>query len=137
MVYRVRRIGLGSALRVGLLLGWLVALLPAAGAAALCVAAVQQVSTVFGQVAPYEISFLGQPVASLDFLELLGLSNTAANVSDLAGRGSGLFWTLALGLTLVGGLGAALTLVLVCLVYNLIAGVGGGLKVELAPAPRE
>lgn len=137
MTYTLRRISLRSALRVGLLLGWLVALLPAAGAAALCVLAVQQASAAFGQMAPYELSFLGQTVASLDPLALLGLADTAQGVGALADRSGALFGALTVGLTLVGGLGVTLTVLLACLCYNLIAALGGGLRLELSrPAER-
>lgn len=131
MMYTLRRISLRSALRVGLLLGWLVALLPAAGAAALCVLAVQQASAAFGQMAPYELSFLGQTVASLDPVALLGLADTAAGLGALADQSGALFAALTVGLTVLGGLGVALTVVLVCLCYNMIAAFGGGLRLEL------
>lgn len=131
MSYTINRISLRSALRVGLLLGWLLALLPAAGAAGLAVAAVQQIDAALGQMAPYELSFLGQTVASLDPLAWLGLADTAAGLSSLADQTGALFWSLTLGLTLAGGLGVALTSVLFCLCYNLLAAIGGGLKVDL------
>lgn len=134
MIYRLNRIALLSALRLGLLLGWLVALLPAAAVSWLTVAALQQVDAAFGRMAPYELSILGQPVASIDPLAWLGLADTAASVGSLAGQ-TGLFWTLTLGLTVAGGLGVALTAVLVCLCYNLLAALGGGLRVELQPHP--
>jgi hypothetical protein len=137
MSYTVDRISLSSALRVGLLLGWLLALLPAVGAAGLGVAVVQQLNAAFGQMAPYELSMLGQTVASLDPLAWLGLADTAAGVSGLAEQTGLLFWSLTAGLTLVGGLGVALTAVIFSLCYNLLAAIGGGLRVELrASTPR-
>ena len=134
MSYTVRRVSLRSALRLGLLLGWLVALIPAAAAAGLCVLAVQQVSGALGQVNPYELEVFGQTVVSLDPLVLLGLADTAQNLNTLAAGGWGLFATMTVGLTLAGGLGVALTILLVCWCYNLIAAVGGGLQVELGEA---
>ncbi|HMQ33088.1 MAG TPA: hypothetical protein PKD53_20320 [Chloroflexaceae bacterium] len=131
MLYTVRKISLRSALRVGLVLGWLVALLPAAGLAGLCVLAIQQASAAFGQMSPYELSFLGQTVASLDPLAFLGLADTAASLRSMADRAGALFALLTAGLTIVGGLGVALTTLLFSLCYNLIAAVGGGLRVEL------
>jgi hypothetical protein len=133
MSYTIRRISLFSALRVGLLLGWLVALLPSAAAAGLGVAAVQQLNTAFGQMAPYELSVLGQSVASIDPLSWLGLADTAAGVGGLADQGAALFWSLTVGLTLAGGLGVALTAVIFSLCYNLLAAIGGGLRVDLRP----
>lgn len=139
MSYTIDRISLRSALRVGLLLGWLVALLPAAAAAGLGVAALQQLDAAFGRMAPYELSLLGQTVATLDPLAWLGLADTAADVGSLTDRTGPLFWGLTLVLTLAGGLGVALTAVVVSLCYNLLAAVGGGLRVDLrphAPGPR-
>jgi len=131
MRYTIKRITLGSALKVGLLLGWLVALLPAMGLAALAVLSLQGVSNAFGQVQTYDINVLGQSVASIDLLGLLGLSDEASRVGDLAALGWGLFGTLTLALTLLGGLMVALTTLLVSLCYNLLAAVVGGLTVEL------
>lgn len=135
MLYTVRRISLRSALRVGLVLGWLVALLPAAGLAALGVLAVQQASAALGQMSPYELSFLGQTVAQLDPLAFLGLADTAASLERTAERPWALFALLTAGLTVVGGLGVALTAVLFSLCYNLVAAVGGGLRLELRAGP--
>ncbi len=131
MRYTIKRITLGSALKVGLLLGWLVALLPAMGLAALAVLSLQGVSNAFGQVETYDINVLGQSVASIDLLSLLGLSDEASRVGDLAALGWGLFGTLTLALTLLGGLMVAITTLLVSLCYNLLAAVAGGLTVEL------
>jgi len=131
MRYTIKRITLGSALKVGLLLGWLVALLPAMGLAALAVLSLQGVSNAFGQVETYDINVLGQSVASIDLLSLLGLSDEASRVGDLAALGWGLFGTLTLALTLLGGLMVAVTTLLVSLCYNLLAAVAGGLTVEL------
>jgi len=131
MRYTIKRITLGSALKVGLLLGWLVALLPAMGLAALAVLSLQGVSNAFGQVQTYDINVLGQSVASIDLLSLLGLSDEASRVGDLAALGWGLFGTLTLALTLLGGLMVAITTLLVSLCYNLLAAVAGGLTVEL------
>ncbi len=131
MRYTIKRITLGSALKVGLLLGWLVALLPAMGLAALAVLSLQGVSNAFGQVQTYDINVLGQSVASIDLLSLLGLSDEASRVGDLAALGWGLFGTLTLALTLLGGVMVAVTTLLVSLCYNLLAAVAGGLTVEL------
>ncbi len=131
MRYTIKRITLRSALKVGLLLGWLVALLPAMGLAALAVLSLQGVSNAFGQVQTYDINVLGQSVASIDLLSLLGLSDEASRVGDLAALGWGLFGTLTLALTLLGGLMVAVTTLLVSLCYNLLAAVTGGLTVEL------
>jgi Transmembrane domain of unknown function (DUF3566) len=129
--YAIRRVSPWSALKFGLLLGWLAALLPAAGIAALAVVALQGASNAFGQVQTYEINVLGQSVASIDLLELLGLADEAGRVGDLAALGWGLFGSLTLVLTLIGGAMAAITALLLTLCYNLLAGLTGGITVEL------
>lgn len=131
MTYTIRRISLRSALQVGLLLGWLVALVPAAAAAGLCVAVVQQASAAFGQMDPYEMSLLGQTVASFDPVSMLGLADAAAAVHALAAQPGALFGGLTLGLTLVGGLAIMVVGLLFTLCYNLIGALGGGLRVDL------
>jgi hypothetical protein len=136
MFYRLQRVSLGSALRLGLLLGWLAALLPALVLAWLMVQLVGGVNMLLGQMTPYELSLLGQRVTSLDPLSFLGLADFALQISALADLGGMLFVLLSLALTLLGGLGVALTSVLVALVYNLVAAMGGGLKLELRAEQR-
>lgn len=131
MRYTIRRISLRSALKFGLLLGWLAALLPALGLAALAVWALQGTSEALGQVQTYEISVLGQQIATIDTLGLLGLADEAGRVDELAGAGWGLFGSLALVFTLVGGAIMALTTLLISLCYNLLAAWTGGVAVEL------
>lgn len=135
MRYAIRRISLRSALKFGLLLGWLAALLPALGLAALVLWALQGVSTALGQVETYEISVLGQLIATIDTLALLGLADEAGRVDELAGAGWGLFASLTLLFTLVGGAIVALSSLLVCFCYNLLASLTGGLAVELRETP--
>jgi uncharacterized membrane protein SpoIIM required for sporulation len=138
MRYTVRRISLRSALKLGLLLGWVVTLLPALALAALAVLGLRAADDAFGQVQTYEISLLGQSIASIDVLALLGLNDQAARVADLAAQGWGLFAALALFLALLGGAMVAVTAVLFSLCYNLLAGAIGGVVVELreaAPRP--
>lgn len=131
MRYTIRRISPLSALKIGLLLGWILALLPAAVAAALAVMGLQSAAAAFGQVQTYDISVLGQSIASIDLLGLLGLADEAGRVNDLAALGWGLFGTLTLTLTLIGGAIVAVTTVIFSLFYNLLAAVAGGLTVEL------
>jgi uncharacterized membrane protein SpoIIM required for sporulation len=131
MRYAIRRISLRSALTFGLLLGWLAALLPAAGLATLLIWLIQGVNRAIGQVETYEISVFGQQIATIDTLALLGLSDEASRVAELAGGGLTLFATLTLLFTLVGGVLVAASAALVCLGYNLLARLTGGLAVEL------
>lgn len=131
MNYRIQRISLGSALRLGLCLGWMIALLPALGSAWVAVSAVGLVGSLLGQMTPYEFSVFGQSIASLDPLLMLGLEEAATTVTGLNDQASLLFWMLSGGFTLVGGLGVALIAVLMAGLYNLLAYLGGGLRLEL------
>src|SRR5437868_3891671 len=80
MRYRIRRIGPGSALRVGCAAGWLVMLCPALCLAGIAVQALQRINQAFAQIEPIDITVLGQPVARIDFLEILRLSAAAQTV---------------------------------------------------------
>lgn len=131
MRYTIRRISLRSTLKVGLLLGWVLALLPALALAAAAMLGLQSVAELFGGVQSYDISVLGQNIATLDLLELLGLADEASRVTDLADLGWGLFGTLAFALTLVGGAIVAASALLFSLCYNLLAALFGGLTVDL------
>jgi hypothetical protein len=135
MRYTIRRISLLSALKMSLLLGWLVALLPALGLAALIMLGVQRAAAATEQVQTYEIELLGQPIASIDLLALLGLDDESSRLGDLAAQGWGLAASLALPFTLVGWALVVATALLFCLGYNLLAAVAGGLTVELREGP--
>jgi hypothetical protein len=135
MRYTVKSISPLSALKIGLLLGWVLALLPAAVAAAATLAALQSAATALSQVQTYDITVLGQNIASIDVLGLLGLADEAGRVNDLATMGWGLFATLTLALTLLGGAIVAVTAVIFSLGYNLLAALAGGLTVELREKP--
>lgn len=131
MRYTIRRISVGSALRTALLLGWLVALCPALCLAGVAVQALRRISTALGQIQAFDISVLGQQIATIDLVALLGLSGAAQTTAQLTSRVGATFALFALALTLVGAavfVGAAL---LVSLGYNLLARLAGGVEVEL------
>lgn len=131
MRYTLRRIVPSSAIRVGLTVGWLVALCPALCIAALAVSLFRQIDATLGQVTPIQISFFGQEIARLDLLEILQLRAPVDTASDLAAN-----TTLTI-LLLTALLVLAITLLIVAVLllftfgYNLIAALGGGLRVEL------
>src|SRR3569832_1968567 len=74
MRYTVRRISLGSAAKVGLALGWLVALCPALCLAGVAIQVLRRVSAALGQIRSFDIGVLGQTIATIDLVSLLGLS---------------------------------------------------------------
>jgi hypothetical protein len=132
--YTIKRISLGSALRVGLALGWLIALFPSLTLAWLALAALRRINEALGQVAPYELSVLGQTIARLDLLQMLGLTELVQSVARLAGGGWATFFTLAAILTLAGAAIVVVTLLAFCLCYNLLAAAIGGIALELEAA---
>ena len=131
MRYMIRRIGPWSALRVGCAVGWLVALCPALCLAVVAIQALQRVNQAFQRIEPLDISVLGQPVARIDFLEILRLSGSAQTVAQLAGDLQLTFLLLLLALTLAGAAMLAGALLLFSGGYNVLASLGGGLEVEL------
>jgi hypothetical protein len=131
VIYTIKRIGLGSALRVGLALGWLIALFPSLVLAWLALAALRRVDAALGQVTPYELSLLGQTVAHFDLLAAFGLTGLVQTVARLAGNGPATFLTIAVVLTLAGAAIVVVTVLAFCLCYNALAAAFGGLKLEL------
>ena len=131
MRYTIRRIGPGPALRVGCAVGWLVALCPALCLALAAVQALQRVNQALARIEPLDINILGQPIARIDFLELLRLNTTAQTVGQLATNLVSTFALTALALTLIGGVLTAAALLLFSAGYNLLASFTGGLEIEL------
>ena len=131
MRYSIRRIGLGSALRMSLLLGWSVALCPALCLAGLAVQLLRTLSRALAQVQTLDITVLGQNIATVDPLALLQLRSAADAVNRLTAGLLGTFLLLTLALLLVGGVMFVAVGLLASLVYNLLAPLAGGLEVEL------
>ncbi|GAB4212013.1 MAG: hypothetical protein OHK0022_47290 [Roseiflexaceae bacterium] len=129
--YRVRRVSLGSLLRMSLTLGWLVALGPALCISALAVRALQAVSQSLRQVENIEVGAFGQTLATINVLQTLGLSDTASTVAGLTDAAGSTFLTLTLLLVLAGSALLVLAALLVGLGYNLIARLGGGVAIDL------
>ena len=131
MRYSIGRIGLGSALRVSLLVGWLVALCPAMCLAGLAVQALQALGRALAQVQTLDITVLGQKIATVDPLALLQLRGIADSIDRLTAGLLGTFLLLTLALLIVGGVMFVVAGLLVSVGYNLIAPLVGGLEVEL------
>jgi hypothetical protein len=131
MHYSIRRIGLGSALRMSLLLGWAVVLCPALCLAGLAVQALRALGRALAQVQTLDISVLGQTIATVDPLALLQLRSTADSIDRLNAGVLGTFLLLTLALLVVGGAMFVAVGLLVSLIYNLLAPLAGGLDVEL------
>ena len=131
MRYSVRRIGIGSALRMSLLLGWLVALCPAICVAGLAVQALRALGRALAQVQTLDITVLGQKIATVDPLALLQLRGAADTINRLTAGLLATFLLFSLVLLIVGGAMFVVAGLLVSLGYNLIAPLAGGLEIEL------
>lgn len=134
MNYVVRRVSVGSALRSALMLGWLVALCPALCLAVAAVQVLQRVGQAFGRIQTFDISVLGQTIATIDLVGLLGLRGAAQTTAQLTGNLVVTFALFAVVLTLVGAAIFAGVALLVSVGYNLLARVAGGVVVELDEA---
>lgn len=131
MRYTIRRISVGSALRNAIMLGWLVALCPAMCLAGVAIQVLQRVRDALGQVETFNVDVLGQRIATIDLVSLLGLSNAAQTTAQLTANITATFAVFALVLTLVGAVvfsGAAL---LVSVGYNVLARFAGGIEVDV------
>ena len=145
MRYSIRRIAPASALRAGCALGWLVALPPALCVAGLLVRAVQFADTSLSRLSDTQVDLPDFQIPLVGTIELgtvpvdltgpLGLDAPASQVAELAAQLPQLFAGAALALIAVGALVLALIVLLVSLGYNLLAALGFGLEVELAPSP--
>src|SRR4051812_18074043 len=102
MHYTIRKISVGSALRLGVTLGWIIALGPALGLAGLTVVLLQRLNQALVQVAPFSLNILGQELARIDMLELLKLQYAAHAIGEAATHASATFLGLAGLLVLVG-----------------------------------
>jgi hypothetical protein len=131
MFYTVKRVSLGSALRLGMLLGGLVSLPPALLGAGVAVLALKAANRALGQVTPITLSLLGQDLGQIDLLGALGLQTTAQTVGGLAARLPWLFAMIALLLALAGALIVGAGALLGTIGYNLLAARGWGLAVEM------
>lgn len=134
MRYYVRRVNLWSAGRQGCLLGWLVALPPSLLSAWLVVWVAQGVHQSLAQIKPVTASLFGQELLRLDFLQLLQLQALAQAAATLAQDPLLTFVSITVLLMLIGGLLWMLVVLFVSLAYNLVAGIGLGLTLELDPA---
>ena len=131
--YRVRRVTWTSALKVGLLLGWSLALVPAMLLAWLATRALAGVATALGRIQNYDISILGQTVASIDPIALAGQTDNVNTVVSVSQSGGAVFLLLTVLLTILGGLLIVAGVLLFVAGYNLLARAVGGFELELEP----
>lgn len=147
MRYSVRRIAPGSALRAGCALGWIVMLPPALCVGWLAVRAVLGAAEALTGLRDAEVDLPDFELPLVGTIELgtvpvdltgpLGLDQRTRQVGELAAQLPQLFATTTLGVLTAGALAFALVVLLVCLGYNLLAGLGFGIEVDLSPTERE
>jgi hypothetical protein len=133
----IRRIGLASLGKMGCLLGVVAAFLPSllCGLTSLGVAGLARRWLLSWQAV--NISVLGQQIAHLDLVKLLGLEQVLNTLQTLAAASIPVLFLGVLVLALVSGALLALIVVLVGLAYNLLAAATGGVLVELAEVEPE
>jgi hypothetical protein len=132
MHYTVRRIGIVSALKYGFVLGAVIACLPGM----LCgVASAQGVEALRRWLESWQMIRINLLVETLEFdlMELLHLKQILTQVQALDQQRVWLALALAMGSMLLVGLFAALITVLAGVIYNGIAGLSGGIQVEIEP----
>jgi hypothetical protein len=132
MKVAIRRINLGSLVKLGCLLGVVAAFLPSL----LCgLLAMGLANVVLGWLESWQeltISLLGQEVASFDLVRFLSMEGFA-DILRLLTSASGVALLLAVFLLAIGsGLVLALMVTLVGLAYNLLSRATGGLVVEMS-----
>jgi hypothetical protein len=130
-LYTVRRITPWSAVRVALTLGWTVALCPSIALAVLAAQLLRRAADVLGQVKPIELEVFGQQVASVDPLDALGLRGLLATLAGLVDNLPLTIVAIIFALLLLATVALALAALLFSLGYNLLAGLSGGIAVEL------
>jgi hypothetical protein len=128
----IRRIGLVSLAKFGCLLGVIAAFLPSLLCGLLGIGLANLVRGWLESWQEMTISLLGQELARLDLVHLLGLERLLQLLQTLGLASVPALVLLVLSLALVSGALLALIIALVGLAYNLLAAATGGLVVEMS-----
>ena len=130
--YKIRRINLFPLAKFGCLLGGTALLLPGAICA---VGSVEVISLLRGLLAQWQsaqMELLGDKIPlAFDFVKLLGLETVQTLLIQLDDQRLVLALLIILVSVIGGGLLAALSILLLGWIYNLLAALTGGLEVEL------
>jgi len=133
MKVAIQRVGLASLGKMGCVLGAVAAFLPSLVCGLAGIAVAELALRWLKSWQEWSLSLLGQELARVNLIELLGLTRVLDLLQTLTAVSG---WTLLLAivlLALVTGLVLAVIIVLVGLVYNLVAAGTGGLVVEMKP----
>jgi hypothetical protein len=131
--YSIQRITLTSAFKVGLTLGWVIALMPALVVAWLVTQVVARVYATVSGIQPFNITVLGQNVANIDPISILGQTNNVQTLTNLATNQAFTFIAVTLIVTIIGAILVLLCALLFCGGYNVLARLTGGFQLELKP----
>ena len=133
MKVAIQRVGLASLGKMGCVLGAVAAFLPSLVCGLAGIAVAELALRWLKSWQEWSLSLLGQELARVNLIELLGLTRVLDLLQTLTAVSG---WTLLLAIVLVAlvaGLVLAVIIVLVGLVYNLVAAGTGGLVVEMKP----
>jgi hypothetical protein len=131
----IRRVSLASLGKFGCVLGVVVAFLPGLVCALVGLGSTHLLRSWLENWQDLTITLLGQEVARIDLVQLLGLTKLLESLWILDAASVPLVALTILGLALVFGALLAAIIVLGGLTYNLLASATGGLVVEMAAVP--
>ena len=131
----IRRVSLASLGKFGCVLGVVVAFLPGLVCGLIGLGSAHLLRNWLENLQDLTITLLGQEVARLDLLQLLGLNRLLESLWILDAASVPLVALTILGLALVLGVLLAAIIMLGGLTYNLLASATGGLVVEMAAVP--
>lgn len=132
MKVAVRRISLAPLSKFGCILGMVAALLPSLLCGLLGLGLASLLKRWLENWQEMTISVLGNEIARLDLVQLLGLDRLLGLLQTLGTASLPVLFLTVLALALVSGFLLAVMVTLVGLVYNLLAAATGGLVVEIA-----
>jgi hypothetical protein len=131
----IRRVSLLSLGKFGCVLGVVVAFLPGLVCGLVGLGSTHLLRNWLEDWQDLTITLLGQEVARLDLVQLLGLTDVLESLWILDAASVPLIALTILGLALVLGALLAIIIVMGGLTYNLLASATGGLVVDMAAVP--
>lgn len=131
MKVAIRRVSLTSLGKTGCLLGMVAAFLPSLFCGLLGLGVAGLLRHWLEGWQEVTVSLLGQEIAHLDFVHLLGLEKLLDLLQTVGTASAGVLFLAVLLLALASGAFLAVTVAVVGLAYNLLAKATGGLVVEM------
>lgn len=131
MQVAIRRISLKSLSGMGCLLGVIAAFLPSVLGGLLIVGLADLLRRWLESWQEVNVSLLGQEIAHLNFVRLLGLEQALELLQTLGAASAPVLFLIVLAVALAGGALLTVTVVVAGLAYNLLAQATGGVIVEM------